>query len=51
MHTYRGINIHPDDGQNSMGLRWWALTPAGRLRASTLAGMRELIRHTQGATS
>lgn len=43
VHEYRGILIHPDDGMNSMGLRWWAFGPNGRLRSSTLAGMRELI--------
>jgi hypothetical protein len=45
VRVYRGVNIHPDTSQNGMGLRYWAFGAHGtRLRSSTLAGMRELIR-------
>ncbi len=42
--TYKGVNVHPDDGRNGCGVRWWAwgsATPT--LRAATKADMRELI--------
>lgn len=41
--TYRGITIFPA-ARNGSGIRWTALSPAGLLRAQTLAGMRGLIR-------
>lgn len=31
-------------GVNSSGIRWTALTPTGRVRADTLAGVKKLIR-------
>lgn len=40
---YRGIIIDRC-GRNASGMRWNALTPAGMLRADTLAGIKELIR-------
>lgn len=43
--TYYGVMIHRETSWNSAGLRWWAFGTNGRLRADTLAGIRELIRH------
>lgn len=40
---YRGVIIERC-GHNASGMRWNALTPAGMLRADTLAGIKELIR-------
>ena len=45
MWTYKGIDVFPHD-LNSMGLRWDAHSPWGRLRADTKQGMRELITQT-----
>ena len=39
---YKGFDIYPHDF-NSMGLRWYARSPWGLLRADTKDGMRELI--------
>lgn len=43
VHTYYGVNIWPSD-RNSSGIRWTATIDGVRLRADTLAGMKELIR-------
>jgi hypothetical protein len=40
--TYRGLTI---DRSFPSGM-WTALGPAGYLRADTLAGLKDLIRHT-----
>lgn len=40
--TYKGINVHPA-ALNGNGIRWWALTPNGQLRAETKENMRKLI--------
>lgn len=45
VRTYYGHNIYRETRHNSMGLRWWAIVNGRNLRADTLAGMRELIRH------
>lgn len=47
MHTYFGVDIFRMSG-NSMGLRWDARVNGEYLRADTLAGMKELIRHALG---
>lgn len=46
--TYYGVMIHRETNYNSAGLRWWAFGANGRLRAETLAGIRELIRDDRG---
>ena len=42
--TYFGISIWPLRG-NSSGLRWQATVNGANLRADTLQGIKELIRH------
>lgn len=42
MRTYKGINIWEADN-NSSGIRWTATVNSYRLRADTLAGIKELI--------
>jgi hypothetical protein len=44
MWTYKGIDVYRAD-VNSSGIRWYARTSAGTLRADTKAGMRDLINH------
>lgn len=43
--TYKGINIYRH-GRNSMGLRWYALSPWGFLRSDSKESMRGLITET-----
>jgi len=45
VRTYYGHHIYRETTYNSAGLRWWAMVNGRTLRADTLAGMRELIRH------
>jgi hypothetical protein len=40
--TYKGVNVHPAS-LNASGIRWWALTEDGQLRACSKEGMRQLI--------
>jgi hypothetical protein len=40
--TYKGIDVYPHD-HNTMGLRWDARSPWGRLRADSKQGMKSLI--------
>ncbi len=42
MWTYKGVDIFRAD-RNSSGIRWYARTGAGILRADSKASMRELI--------
>jgi hypothetical protein len=42
VRTYKGVNIWPAD-RNSSGIRWTATVNGYRLRADTLAGIKELI--------
>lgn len=42
MWTYKGIDVFRAD-INSSGIRWYARTPWGILRADTKQSMRELI--------
>ena len=42
IRTYKGYNIYPHDF-NTMGLKYMAMGNNGRLRASTLAGIKMLI--------
>jgi hypothetical protein len=44
--TYMGINIYHAD-INSSGIRYNALTPAGWLKADTLAGIKTLIKEVE----
>lgn len=46
VRTYYGVLIHPA-GRNSTGIRWWSIVNGRTLRADTLGGIRELIRHTK----
>ena len=39
---YKGVNIWPAD-RNSSGIRWTATVGGERLRADTLAGIKELV--------
>jgi Leu/Phe-tRNA-protein transferase len=45
MWTYYGVDVFPAD-RNSSGIRWYARTPAGILRADTKESMRQLIRES-----
>jgi hypothetical protein len=45
MWTYKGIDVFRAD-INSSGIRWYARTPWGILRADTKQSMRELISAT-----
>ena len=42
MWTYKGIDVFPAD-LNSSGIRWYARTGTGILRADSKASMRDLI--------
>ena len=42
MWTYKGIDIFRAD-PNCSGIRWYAWTDAGTLKADTKQGMRQLI--------
>jgi len=42
MKNYKGYIIHKSD-YNSSGMRWECFGNNGRLRADTLAGLKELI--------
>lgn len=42
VRTYRGVNIWPAD-RNGSGIRWTATVHGSRLRADTLAGIKQLI--------
>lgn len=44
--TYKGIDVYRAD-PNSSGIRWYARTRTGILRADTKASMRDLITHYQ----
>lgn len=48
VRTYYGVNIYPETVPNPAGIRWWARVGNQCLRADTLEGMRELIRHYTG---
>lgn len=53
MWAYKGIDVFRA-APNSSGIRWYARTPWGRLRAGTKQSMRELISATladNGVTS
>lgn len=43
IYTYMGVIIKPA-GENSSGIRWHAFGPNGQLRATTLEGMKQMIR-------
>lgn len=43
-HYYMGLHIHPC-AVNGNGMRWHCLTGAGYLRADTLVGIKQLIKH------
>ena len=46
-HTYRGHIIHPADARaRANGWRWEALTSRGWVYATSLAGIKDLIRDT-----
>jgi hypothetical protein len=45
MWIYKGTDIHPAD-RNSSGIRWYARTPWGTLRADSKPSMRILISET-----
>jgi hypothetical protein len=47
MWTYKGIDVFRADF-NASGIRWYARTDAGILRADTKASMRELITEVLG---
>ena len=42
---YMGVNVYPAS-TNSSGIRWYALTAKGILRADTKSGIRELIKES-----
>jgi len=42
MWTYKGIDVYPADN-NTIGIRWYARTDKGKLRADTKELMRKLI--------
>lgn len=42
MWTYKGIDVFPAD-RNSSGIRWYARTQNGILKADTKQGMKQLI--------
>jgi len=42
MWTYKGIDVFPAD-LNTSGIRWYARTASGILRADSKASMRNLI--------
>lgn len=44
MWTYKGIDVYRAD-VNSSGIRWYARTGTGTLRADTKESMRSLITH------
>lgn len=44
MWTYKGIDIFPAD-PNSSGIRWYARTEWGMLRADSKVSMKQLINH------
>lgn len=43
MRTYMGVSIWRC-GLNSSGMRWYAMTVSGTVRADTLKGVKELIK-------
>lgn len=45
MWDYKGLDVFPAD-INGSGIRWYARSPWGMLRADTKASMRELITST-----
>lgn len=48
IRNYFGVNIYRA-GTNSSGIRWVATTDNGdNLKADTLAGIKELIKHYKG---
>lgn len=42
MWTYKGIDVFPA-GRNTSGIRWYARTANGMLRADSKQAMRQLI--------
>ena len=42
MKTYKGVNLWPAD-RNSSGIRWEATVNSARLRADTLAGIKQMV--------
>lgn len=50
IYVYRGVYVLPADS-NSSGIRYWAIGPSSFLRASSLTGMRSLIRSARGVQS
>jgi hypothetical protein len=45
MWTYKGLDVYPA-GLNGSGIRWYARSPWGILRADSKASMRELVTET-----
>jgi hypothetical protein len=45
MWTYKGVDVFPAE-LNGSGIRWYARSPWGILRADTKTSMRELITET-----